>query len=141
MKLALSSVMSWKKEANYILNRKRVLRVCKSHFYSAKHFIAPAFKKVPYLVFDPDIFIFLRDKASGRKTILLYLFSLSITQNDFPVTQKWAALHSESFCLLQTELLPKKKNHKNLSGQIFDNEKDYWIKSFNYHLHSRVIYV
>lgn len=94
MKLAPSSVMSWKKEAKYILNRKRVLRVCKSHFYSAKHFTAPAFKKVPYLVFDPDIFIFLRDKANGIKTILLCLFSLNITRNDFPVTQKWAALHS-----------------------------------------------
>lgn len=90
MKLVPSSVMSWKKEAKYILNRKRVLRVCKSHFYSAKHFIAPAFKKVPYLVFDPDIFIFLRDEVNGIKTILLCTLSFLPKHNP-----EWLSCYSE----------------------------------------------
>lgn len=67
--------MSWKKkknqtEATYIFWQKKFQELTKVPS-SAKHFIAPAFKKVPYLVF-----IFLsKIKPMEKKTMLPFAFS------------------------------------------------------------------
>lgn len=139
-----SSVISWKK---IIKKKLRILCDRKKSFKSwqrspsAKHFIAPAFKTVPYLVF-----IFSeQNKAKWEKDYFTFcLFFQNITQNDFPVTQKWVLLFASlKTCSVYRNFYSNKAIARKTKIWLDSGncEKDYWNLSFHHHLHGSIICV